>query len=71
MLSFTGFESNVIVGNKSTRVMFYADDFTDEEKQKIKEFKEYCKTNKLKIPDNDPEILRYLVSRKMDPKLAY
>jgi len=56
---------------RPARIMFYANDFTDEEQQKIIEFKEYCKASDLKIPENDPEILRFLVSRRMNPKWAY
>ena len=54
------------------RLMFYADDeFNPEEKKLIEEYKKYCKTNNLKIPADDPEILRFLYAKKKDPKQAY
>ena len=74
MRSFTGGEKMFGVEGSATRqrLMFYADDeFNPEEKKLIEEYKKYCKTNNLKIPAADPEILRFLYAKKKDPKQAY
>ena len=54
------------------RLVFYSNDkFEDEELDLIQKFKDHCKSNNFKIPATDPEILRFLYSKKKDPKQAY
>ena len=54
------------------RLVFYSDEnFNEEELVLIKRFKDFCKSNGHKIPATDPEILRFLYSKKKDPKNAY
>ena len=51
--------------------MFYADgEFLAEEKELIQKFKDHCKSEGVKIPATDPEILRMLTASKNDPKKA-
>jgi len=71
MENFTDFESCIVVKAKRARIMFYTKDFTEEETKKIHEFKQLCQKNGHKIPESDEEILRFLVNRRMNPKMAY
>lgn len=45
--------------------------YEDFENEKLKEFKSYCKSNGLKIPEIDEEIFRALHKKGMDVPKAY
>ena len=62
MYSYSDMENAIEI-----RLMFYTNDFNENERDKIKEFKQLCIEKGIKIPENDPEILRFLYSRKMNP----
>ena len=74
MRNFTEYEQMFGKEGSATRqrLMFYTNsEFSPEEKKMIEQYKQYCKENQLKIPAADPEILRFLYSKKKDPKQAY
>ena len=51
--------------------MFYMKEkFDSDEEQLIQKYKQHCKSIGEKITASDPEILRMLNSKKMDPKQA-
>ena len=41
------------------------------ETEKLEEFKEFCRSNHLKIPEIDAEVLRFLHARGFDPQKTY
>lgn len=76
MKSFVPTETHLQYGSmKPQRLIFYpingADDFNEEEKQGIKDFKEFCKGKGVPVPQTDNEILRFLVRTQMDIPKAY
>jgi hypothetical protein len=46
--------------------MLYIDNLQEDELKVIKDFKDFCKQNKQKIPQTDRECLRFLIARKFD-----
>ena len=60
-------------GGKVQRLMWYPKDgkYEDLESEKLREFKEWCRSKKLPIPDWDPECLVYLQRRGYKCKAAY
>jgi len=62
MKQFKPFEIIMKFGANPQRLIFYGEgtELEDFEKAKLKEFKEMCKTKGIKIPDTDPEVLRYM-----------
>lgn len=62
MIDFIPSEIIMKFGFYPQRLMFYVEgtDLDEFELQKIEEFKQYCTKKKYRIPDADPEILRYM-----------
>ena len=58
-------------GTKPGRLIFYGDEFTQEEKQKIKEFKDWINAQGNEIPDIDNELMRLLYSKHWNHQKAY
>ena len=55
-------------GGVKSRLIYYCDDeWEPEEKEMIEQYKKYCASNGVKIPATEPEILRFLYSKKFDP----
>ena len=50
-------------GQKPSRLIFYGEEFSEEEKQKIKEFKDWIKAQGHEIPEVDNELMRLLYSK--------
>lgn len=50
-------------GQKPSRLIFYGPDFSDEEKEKIKELKDWIKSQGNPIPEIDNELMRLLYSK--------
>lgn len=53
-------------GGPPVRLILYGDPYSEEEKAKLKEFKDFSKTNNEAILDVDEEIVRFLYARKFD-----
>jgi len=53
-------------GGAPVRLLLYGDNYSEEEKSKLKDFKEFSKTNNENILDVDEEIMRFLYARKFN-----
>ena len=72
MLNFVPNEVFMAFGKSSpVRLIHSLNQFSEPEMQKLKEFKEHCKSQGLKIPTRDSEIVRWLCANKMKICKAY
>lgn len=53
-------------GGAPVRLLLYGDPYSEEEKAKLKDFKEFSKLNNEHILDVDEEIMRFLYARKFN-----
>ena len=53
-------------GGPPVRLLLYGDPYSEEEMAKLKDFKEFSKTNNEPILDVDEEVMRFLYARKFD-----
>ena len=52
-------------------MVFYHAEYNDKEKQKLKEFKDFCKKKGVKVPEVDAEVMKCLHGEKFDVEDAY
>jgi len=64
MLNFIPKEKVLNYGGSPIRLVFFDDAYTEEEKAKLKDFKDYCKNNGEPIPVRDEELMRFLYVKK-------
>ena len=72
MRKFVPTELNMHYGKSNKqRLVYYVKDFEENEIEKLKEFKEYCKNKGVRIPTRDVEIIRWLHGKKFNIDKAY
>lgn len=64
MLDFIPEEKVLKYGGSPIRLIFFDDAYTEDEKAKLKDFKDHCKNNGLPIPLVDEELMRFLYVQK-------
>ena len=70
MHSYEPKEAVLIYGKFKSRLIFYNQEFDDEEKALLQQFRELCKAKNIPIPDCDPEILKGLYTAKFNLESA-
>lgn len=70
MYAYEPKEAVLVYGKFKSRLIFYNQEFDDEEKELLRKFRELCKSKNIPIPDCDPEILKALYTAKFNLNTA-
>ena len=71
MENYAAQELMLSFGKTKQRLVFYQIEYTEEEKEKIQEFKVFCQSKGVKIPNRDAEILKWLYGKGWSVQKAY